>query len=102
MPGPNAGPRQPARLIWLGPEPKSSYPGAISTLQNVADGQRKAETDAILAALDRTRWNRKQAAAILHIDYKALLYKLKKLGIDRQTFDASAEGAGHSGDYPAS
>ena len=29
-----------------------------------------------------TRWNRKQAAALLKIDYKALLYKMKKLGIE--------------------
>ena len=39
-------------------------------------------TDAILAALDSTRWNRKQAAAILKTEYKSLLYKMKKLGID--------------------
>ena len=41
-----------------------------------------AETDAILAALNSTRWNRKQAAALLKIDYKALLYKMKKLGVE--------------------
>ena len=44
----------------------------------------QAETDAILAALNSTRWNRKQAAALLKIDYKALLYKMKKLGVDDQ------------------
>ena len=42
----------------------------------------QAETDAILAALNSTRWNRKQAAAVLKIDYKALLYKMKKLGVE--------------------
>jgi DNA-binding NtrC family response regulator len=41
-----------------------------------------AETEAILAALTSTRWNRKQAAALLKIDYKALLYKMKKLGVE--------------------
>jgi DNA-binding NtrC family response regulator len=44
--------------------------------------QRVAEIEAILSALDRTRWNRKEAAALLHVDYKALLYKMKKFGID--------------------
>jgi hypothetical protein len=28
------------------------------------------------------RWNRKQAAQILNIDYKALLYQMKKLSIE--------------------
>jgi two-component system response regulator AtoC len=36
----------------------------------------------IQAALDATRWNRKQAAANLSIDYKALLYKMRKLQMD--------------------
>ena len=36
----------------------------------------------VLSALNTTRWNRKQAAALLQIDYKALLYKMKKLGMD--------------------
>jgi DNA-binding NtrC family response regulator len=34
--------------------------------------------------LHGTRWNRKQAAALLNMDYKALLYKMKKLGVDRK------------------
>jgi DNA-binding NtrC family response regulator len=32
-------------------------------------------------ALNATRWNRKRAAEMLNIDYKALLYKMKKLEI---------------------
>jgi hypothetical protein len=32
--------------------------------------------------LNSTRWNRKQAATLLKIDYKALLYKMKKLGLE--------------------
>jgi two-component system response regulator AtoC len=59
------------------------------TLKNVAEAQRQAEIDAILNVLNRNRWNRKQAAALLHIDYKALLYKMKKLGIDRGAAEAS-------------
>jgi two-component system response regulator AtoC len=52
-------------------------------LEHVTKVNREAETKAILAALDSTRWNRKRAAATLKIDYKSLLYKMKKLGIDR-------------------
>ena len=32
-------------------------------------------------ALDQTNWNRKQAAALLQISYKALLYKIRQYGI---------------------
>ena len=35
-----------------------------------------------MKALYSTQWNRKRAAALLGVDYKALLYKMKKLGID--------------------
>lgn len=51
-------------------------------LEQVTKAKQQAETDAILAALNSTRWNRKQAAALLKIDYKALLYKMKKLGVE--------------------
>jgi two-component system response regulator AtoC len=51
-------------------------------LEQVTKAKQQAETDAILAALNSTRWNRKRAAALLKIDYKALLYKMKKLGIE--------------------
>jgi len=51
-------------------------------LEQVTKAKHLAETDAILAALNATRWNRKQAAALLKVDYKALLYKMKKLGVE--------------------
>ena len=51
-------------------------------LEQVTRAKHQAETDAILAALNTMRWNRKKAAALLKIDYKALLYKMKKLGVD--------------------
>jgi two-component system response regulator AtoC len=53
-----------------------------SVLQQVTKAKQRAEADAILAALDSTRWNRKQAAVLLQIEYKSLLYKLKKLGLE--------------------
>jgi len=40
-----------------------------------------AEADAIARALEETNWNRKQAAALLKISYKALLYKIRQYGI---------------------
>jgi len=41
----------------------------------------EAEAEAIGKALDETNWNRKQAAALLQISYKALLYKIRQYGI---------------------
>jgi two-component system response regulator AtoC len=70
-------------------------PGA-PVLEQVTQAKRQAETDAILAALGATHWNRKQAAELLRIDYKALLYKMKKLGVEdrgaepRKAFAAAA------------
>jgi two-component system, NtrC family, response regulator AtoC len=51
-------------------------------LEQVTQAKQQAETEAILAALNSTRWNRKQAAVMLKIDYKALLYKMKRLGVE--------------------
>jgi two-component system response regulator AtoC len=51
-------------------------------LEQVTKAKSRAETTAILAALNSTSWNRKQAAALLKVQYKTLLYKMKTLGIE--------------------
>ena len=56
-------------------------PHEMPALEQVTKDKRKAESDAILAALDATYWNRKRAATVLKVDYKSLLYRMKKLGI---------------------
>ena len=58
-------------------------------LEHVTKVKQQAEIDAILAVLNSTRWNRKQAALTLKVDYKSLLYKMKKLGIDRRPVPVS-------------
>jgi DNA-binding NtrC family response regulator len=50
-------------------------------LDRVAEAARNAETELLLNALETCRWNRRQAAASLQIEYKAFLYKLQKYGI---------------------
>src|SRR6266852_5424192 len=52
--------------------------GLKSLARNAKD---EAEADAITKALEETNWNRKQAAALLQISYKALLYKIRQYGI---------------------
>jgi len=42
-----------------------------------------AEREAILKVLNQTNWNRKMAAKLLHISYKAILYKIKEYGLTR-------------------
>ena len=53
-----------------------------SELVKLDQARKAAETEVIMKALYSTQWNRKRAAALLGVDYKALLYKMKKLGID--------------------
>jgi two-component system, NtrC family, response regulator AtoC len=53
--------------------------GGLKSLARSAKDE--AEAQAITQALEQTNWNRKQAAAILQISYKALLYKIRQYGI---------------------
>jgi transcriptional regulator with GAF, ATPase, and Fis domain len=45
---------------------------------------KKAESGMIQKALEMTNWNRKKAADILNISYKALLYKIKETSLDKR------------------
>jgi two-component system response regulator AtoC len=56
-----------------------------SVLERVSRAKEEAEMRAILQMLNQTHWNRKKAARLLDIDYKALLYKMKKLGIEERS-----------------
>lgn len=53
-----------------------------SELVKLDQARKAAESEVITKALYSTQWNRKRAAGLLGVDYKALLYKMKKLGID--------------------
>lgn len=73
-----------------GPALVSRFPGQVPTeapsaLSRLDSAKKAAEAEAILSALHSTMWNRKRAASLLNIDYKALLYKMKKLGIGEQS-----------------
>ena len=51
----------------------------VSLLEIGRRAAMKAEQEAIEKVLIQTRWNRRQAAKILKISYKALLNKLKAM-----------------------
>lgn len=67
---------------WMEPEtirPSPRLAGEISLLEIGRQAAQHAETEAILQVLQQTRWNRRQAARILHVSYKALQNKLKSI-----------------------
>jgi two-component system response regulator AtoC len=57
--------------------------GAVSLKEIARAAARAAERELIQRMLTRTCWNRKEAAEILGISYKALLYKIKESGLDK-------------------
>ncbi len=66
-------------------------PGGLKGLARSAKDE--AEAEAIAKALDETNWNRKQAAALLQISYKALLYKIRQYGIAQSKTHRLSAGA---------
>jgi two-component system response regulator AtoC len=79
-----AGRHRPVLVMTAGAAPRPSQIESRNeqpVLEQVAKAKQMAECEAIVQALNSTRWNRKRAAKMLDIDYKALLYKMKKLEI---------------------
>jgi two-component system, NtrC family, response regulator AtoC len=78
------GPKAPEPLASAPKIPESGFSrvpcGSLKEAARAAS--RLAERAMILNQLERTHWNRKRAARELQISYKALLYKLKQLGLD--------------------
>ena len=71
----------PVPLPLSGGAPDAGSPADMPILEQVSKAKRQAEADVILATLEATRWNRKHAATMLNIEYKALLYKMKENGL---------------------
>ena len=65
----------------------AAKPGTLSLKTVSRKAAQAAEREAILRALEQTRWNRLQAAKLLNISYRALLYKIKDaaLGGERRS-----------------
>jgi len=84
-PVPMAPPPAPPAVVEAvaGPAPAATAPGNVSLKDIARTAAREAERELILRMLTRTRWNRKEAAEILGISYKALLYKIKENGLDK-------------------
>ncbi|MGC1297067.1 MAG: sigma-54 dependent transcriptional regulator, partial [Alloacidobacterium sp.] len=65
--------------------------GNGSSMDRLAEQSRMAESRLLLEALEATRWNRRQAAARLNLEYRAFLYKLQKYGIADKREKAEAK-----------
>jgi two-component system response regulator AtoC len=62
----------------------SAPPPITGSLKDIArHAAREAERELIFRTLQQTRWNRREAAEILGISYKALLYKIKEAELDK-------------------
>ncbi|HZU23200.1 MAG TPA: sigma 54-interacting transcriptional regulator, partial [Terriglobales bacterium] len=76
------------------PDIATEHTGGLKSLVRSLKDQ--AEGEAIRRALEQTNWNRKNAAAMLNISYKALLYKIRQYGLEppphRSRFRATAGG----------
>src|SRR5262245_21918935 len=64
-------------------EASTARPPAGSLKDIGRSAAREAERELIYRTLQQTRWNRREAAEILGISYKALLYKIKEAELDR-------------------
>jgi two-component system, NtrC family, response regulator AtoC len=65
------------------PAPAPPAPPAGSLKDIARQAAREAERELISRTLQQTRWNRREAAEILGISYKALLYKIKEAELDK-------------------
>jgi two-component system response regulator AtoC len=62
----------------------ASAAAPVGSLKDIArQAAREAEKELIYRTLQQTRWNRREAAEILGISYKALLYKIKEAELDK-------------------
>ncbi len=67
------------------PDPELEEISPISIREAGRQAARQAEREMILLALRKTNWNRKRAAGLLKISYKAMLYKLKCIGLTKNS-----------------
>jgi two-component system response regulator AtoC len=63
---------------------REEAPAPVGSLKDIGrSAARIAERELIARTLQQTRWNRREAAEILGISYKALLYKIKEAELDK-------------------
>jgi two-component system response regulator AtoC len=82
-------PRRPVALETVGPGTAGPAAGRGLSLKEISRrAVLEAEREVIRRTLDQCRWNRVKTAKMLNISYRALLYKIKDMGL-RQDSAAS-------------
>ncbi len=64
------------------PEETAAAPEEIAAPESLNEQLESQERDALVQALEQTRWNKTAAAEQLGMSYRQLRYRLKKLGIE--------------------
>jgi transcriptional regulator with PAS, ATPase and Fis domain len=83
-PAAEAAPVGPPAMRAPAPAPAAEPAPPSGSLKDIArHAAREAERELIYRTLQQTRWNRREAAEILGISYKALLYKIKEAELDK-------------------
>jgi two-component system response regulator PilR (NtrC family) len=72
---------EPEDLQLAPPTPLAPEPGASGAKWPLPDYLDRVEKEAILEALEKTRFNRTAAAKLLGITFRALRYRMERLGI---------------------
>ncbi len=66
-----------------GSKPINPFPPVLSLKEVSRWAAMQAEKKVMLKVLKQTNWNRKKAAQVLNISYKAIIYKLNQYGLRR-------------------
>ena len=64
------------------PAPAAAIPSDLATAPALGEQLEDIERDAIIKALEKTRYNKTAAAKVLGMSFRALRYRIKKLGIE--------------------
>jgi len=81
--------KKPAAFVY---EPDRNGNGSIPLKHIAQQVTRQMERDVILKVLQANQWNRRRAAEILKISYRALLYKVRQAGLPTRRPQAHGRG----------
>ena len=67
------------------PRIQLSADGTIPLKRIAKQAVREMESNLILKVLRDNKWNRRKAAEVLNISYRALIYKIQEAGLSQKT-----------------
>jgi two-component system response regulator AtoC len=75
---------------------KLSVDGTVSLKHIAKQAVREMESNVILQVLRENKWNRRKAANVLNISYRALIYKIQEAGLAQRHHRKSSHAPGKS------